>query len=310
MTSSELHAKPGERLNDCDPAHVIDLLRRTGWVYFSGFTPSVEDFETFSARFGTCAPTRTVHYPPGGKALGFHAEDAYNPYRPDALWFLCLFEGSDGGAPTGVVDGVRLFAELDDEWRQFCRHSYLRFDRQWPAATWQGDIGDDGRGELAAVLGGISDVTHEFLPDGSLYVGYRAPMVVRTPTGDESFSNTLSQAMTEPSFYGMSLGDGSQVPEELVDLVQRLAVGLEMHLGWTAGDVVVIDNYRMMHRRGEYGGRDRDLRARHGEDVFGARLPHAGSAVAAWAKLLLQGDVAYPTRVGPPTLWERKAVTA
>jgi Taurine catabolism dioxygenase TauD, TfdA family len=296
----EITAEPGERLTDCDTDQVRELLRNNGWVFFSGFEPTVEDFETFTNRFGTCANTRTVHYPEGGEALGFHAEDAYNPYRPDTIWFLCRYEGSDGGAPTGVVDGVRLLAEMPEEWRQFCREHTIRFDRTWSAELWQNAVGADARDEMEALLSKIPDLTYEFLPDGSLYVGQEVPLVVTTPAGEESFSNTLSQASTEPPFYGMTLGDGSPVPQELVDLVDTMAIERELQIGWKSGQVAVIDNYRMMHRRGEYSGKDRDLRARHCEDFFGSVLPDDSTPVTAWTKSLLQGDEGYPTRVGRP----------
>lgn len=297
----EIRAEAGDRLSDCDADRVRELLRAHGWVYFAGFHPSVEEFESFSAQFGTCAPTRTVHYPPDGVALGFHAEDAYNPYRPDVLWFLCRYKGSDGGKPTGVVDGVRLLAELPEHWQQFCREHNMCFDRQWSAEMWQGAVGAGAREEIEELLATIEGLTYEFLEDDTLYVSYQAPLVVCTPNGDDSLSNTLLQAVSEPPFYGMSLDDGSPVPDELVTLVEQWALANEVELDWDSGDAVVIDNYRMMHRRGQYAkANDRDLRARHGETFFGTALPDDTTPVKAWAKRLLQGDEGYPTRVGSP----------
>ncbi len=295
----EVHAESGERLHACEAAEVRSLVRDNGWVSFSGFDVSVAEFESFTSQFGLCANTRTVHYPPGGEALGFHAEDAYNPYRPDTIWFLCVFEGSDGGAPTGVVDGVELLSELSDTWQRFCRANTMRFDRQWSAGLWQDAIGRDRKDELDSTLAGIPGITHRFLGDGDLHVSFQTPIITRTPAGVDSFSNTILQAVTEPPFYGMSLGDGTSVPAELAPLVQEMAINREKHIGWQAGQVAVIDNFRMMHRRGEYRGADRDLRARHCENFFGSVLPDVGSTVSAWAKSLIQGDEGYPIRVGP-----------
>lgn len=307
-TGCDICAAPGERLADCDPAVVAAHLRRSGWVCFSGFDVTLPEFEAFAGRFGTCAGARDVHYPESGSALGFHAEDAYNPYRPDAIWFLCLFEGSDGGVPTSVVDGVRLLEEMPSEWQAFSRVNRLRFDRHWSAATWYDGVGRHRRAELDAALAGIPGITHQFFADDSVYVGYEAPMVVRTASGRESFSNSVLQAVSEPSFYGISLHDGSPVPTELARSVHVLGLRTEMPLGWKAGQVAVIDNIRMMHRRSEYLPSDRDLRAMHGEDLFGSILPDASSRVAAWAKRLIQGDEGYPVRVGRPlvsAVWSR-----
>ncbi|WP_084960731.1 TauD/TfdA family dioxygenase [Thermoactinospora rubra] len=296
---SEIHADPGERLAQIEPRVVVDLLRQGGYVYFTGFQPTLAEFEDFTKRFGTCAGARHVHYPEGGEALGFHAEDAYNPYRPDAIWFLCLFEGSDGGAPTGAVDGVRLLKEMSPRWREFCRANTLRFERHWAQETWQKAVGDATAEQVAQVLDSLPGFTHRFLPDGTLYTCYEAPIVVRTPGGEESFSNTMLQALTEQTFYGMTLGDGSPVPRELAEHAERWALENEIQIGWSAGDVAVIDNHRMMHRRAEYHGKDRDLRARHCENLFGTRLPDDSTPLRAAVKSLIQSDVGLPVAVGP-----------
>lgn len=295
----EARAERGEQLSHCDPADVVALLREHGCVFFSGFRATLDEFTEFTARFGYCADPREVHYPPGGEPLGFHAEDAYNPYRPDAIWFLCLFEGSDGGAPTGVIDGVRLLAELDSQWQDFCSSHELRFDRHWAPGTWQAAVGGDRRDEVSAVLDTLPGLRHHYLADGTLCTSYRAPLVVVTPGGAESFSNTVLQAVTEPTFYGMSLADGSPVPEELVAEANRLALAQELPLGWRAGELAVIDNSRMMHRRAEYTGTDRDLRARHCEDLFGTELPFSATPLTAAVKRLLQSDEGSPIAVGP-----------
>lgn len=292
-------ADRGEELGQCDPARITSLLRQCGWVFFSGFEPSLGEFEAFSSRFGACQASRTVHYPPGGVGLGFHAEDAYNPYRPDVVWFFCLFEGTDGGVPTIAVDGVRIFRRMAEEWQNFCRSNRLRFERLWSADAWLEVVQREDRRALTEILGPIPNLVHRFLPDDTLYVRFDAPLVVRTPKGEESFSNSLISASVDPEFYGMSLANGSPVPGELGAGVSELAREGELYLGWAAGDLVVVDNYRMMHRRGEYHGSDRDLRARHGEDFFGSVLPPADSPLSAWAKQLLQGDGAHALRVGP-----------
>jgi alpha-ketoglutarate-dependent taurine dioxygenase len=288
---------PGEKLAACEREKIVTLLRRHGCIQFTGFAPTMEEFEEFTCRFGTCQETRIVHYPPGGVALGFHSEDAYNPFRPDALWLWCCSSGSEGGAPTGVVDGVRLLASLSDGWRHFCRSNQLRFARQWSAATWREKA--RSREELERVLRAIPKIVYQFSSDATLYIHYDSPFVTHTPSGEDSFSNTLLHALTEPPFYGMSLIDGSPIPGELISVVEKYALANEVCVGGQTGDVVLIDNHRMMHRRGEYGGTGRDMRARHCENLYGSLHPEMNSPLAAWTKRLLQGDEAYPVRVGP-----------
>jgi Taurine catabolism dioxygenase TauD, TfdA family len=287
---SSIYASPGERIQDCDPAQVVDLLRQHAWVHFSGFAPTIEEFASFTRRFGPCATPREIHYPPGGVALGFHAEDSYNPWRPDALWFLCLAAGSDGGTPTGVVDGVHLLDTMDEGWRDFCREHTLSFHRDWPACSWQNTGGGVTRSETTAFLDTLPGLTYTFLPDGTLRTRYDTPLVVRTQAGQESFSNTVLQAVRDHDYYGMTLTGGAPFPEGLVSHVEKLALDQELPIGWADGDVAVIDNYRLMHRRGEYAGQDRDLRALHGEELYGTVLPRAATPAAQTLKVMLQGE--------------------
>lgn len=290
----------GDTLADCSVEHVRELLARQGYVLFSGFEPSLADFELFTSRFGTCAETRHVHYPESGSGLGFHSEDAYNPYRPDALWFLCVYEGSDGGVPTGAVDGAELLTAMPEEWREYaCTHA-LRFDRIWDAPVWQQAAQVPGRAELAAELDAIPDLDHAFLADGSLRIGYEVPLIATTPSGRQAFSNSLLQAVTDSAFYGTSIVGGSSIPTELLSVAEKLALELERTVGWATGDIAVIDNLRMMHRRGTYHQKDRDLRPRHCEDLFGSVMPAADTELQAWTKKLIQGDIALPDRVGLP----------
>jgi hypothetical protein len=295
---SEIHAENGEKLADIAPDVVVDLVRRQGYTLFRGFAPAAAEFEAFTAAFGTCADTRHVHYPESGAGLGFHAEDAYNPYRPDVVWFFCAYQGSDGGIPTGVVDGAELLDALPEKWREFSRGARIRFDRQWGPAVWRDAAEVPGRADLEAALAEIPGVEHEFLPDGFLHVGIEVPLVVRTPGGHDAFSNTILQAVTDAEYYGVSMADGTPVPAELLKFTEEIALARERNVGWHTGDVAVIDNLRMMHRRSEYVQKDRDLRARHGEDFFGTPLPVAATPLQQWTKSLIQGDVALPDRTG------------
>lgn len=287
---SHVTADTAECIADCNPEVIRDLLREHGWVYFSGFSPSMEEFRDFTRRFGRCATPRSIVYPPGGVALGFHAEDSYNPWRPDALWFLCLKAGSDGGAPTGVVDGVRLLCELEPAWRDFATAHQLRFERSWSKDQWQKITGGDNTGDLTAFLDALPDFDYSFLPDRTLCTVYTTPIVVRTQKGEQSLSNTALHAVTDQEYYGMTLENGDPVPQEFLDHVEKLALEREIPLGWSDGDVVVIDNYRFMHRRGEYKGNDRQLRVVHGEEFFGTSLPRAETSVAQAMKETLQGE--------------------
>lgn len=300
----ELRAADAGPLDECDLAHVRELITQHGWVRFKGFNASPSEFETFSDSLGACDPITQIEYKPGGMTLEHHAEDAYTPYRPDALWLLCVNPGELGGAATIVTDAVKTFADMSDEWQQFCRDHRLRFGRLWSSGAWEGPLGSDARPQIEATLDAIPDLTYEFLPDGALFVTYEVPIVTRTLTGEESFANSALHAANFPKWYGMSLADGSPVPDELLSHAREIVVRHEAAIDWDAGDFLVVENFRTMHRRPDYAGRGRVLLRRNCRDFFGTPQPDTTSPTGAWLKGLLNqelGDdpVYFPLRGGP-----------
>jgi hypothetical protein len=295
ITGSTITAGPGEKLGDCDTQMVADMVRSHGMVYFSGFNSSIEDFSSFARQFGRSAPPRVMPDLWRVAAFGFHAEDAYNSWRPDVVWFLCRAIGADGGTPTEAVDGVELLESMDEGWRTFSLENNVCFHQKWPAETWQRSISPDERPAVEEFLDGLPSLTYEILPDDTICTRYTAPIVVTTQTGRQSFSNGILHAVKfgageSPEYYGITLADGSPVPQEFVDHVEKIALDRRIPFGWTDGDVAVIDNYRLMHRRGRYEGAGRDLQAIHGEEFFGSKLPETSTATTQAMKRVLQGE--------------------
>ncbi|KKL04898.1 hypothetical protein LCGC14_2611450, partial [marine sediment metagenome] len=55
------------------------------------------------------------------------------------------------------------------------------------------------------------------------------------------------------------LEDGSDVPSELMDEVERIQNELILNLDWTAGDFALIDNSRALHGRRAFEDTDREV---------------------------------------------------
>jgi hypothetical protein len=282
---------PGEKLIDCPADQVTELLRTKWAIYFTGFQASIEDFDAFARKFGRSAPPRRMPPNPGDLALGFHAEDAYNAWRPDALWFLCLAVGSDGGSPTDVLDGVQLLNNLDPKWNKFSLDNTVCYNQTWTAGEWRQALEVGTQAGIEEFLDSLHGLTYEFSEDGSLRTRFETPIAVTTYSGDRSFSNTMLHAQVQQDFYGMSLADGSPVPPEFLAHVEEVALASLAPLGWSEGDVAVIDNCRLMHRRGVYLGTGRDIRVIHGEEFLGSKMPDTSTPVAAKMKEVLQGEL-------------------
>jgi len=176
-----LEREGSETLDGLDTREIRELLREHSCLYFSGFGVDTKDFIGLTGRFGETAPLRTMPEA-AGPELGFHAEDAYNAWRPDTVWFLCVAEGSGGGIPTEILDGAELLARIDDRWASLMPRG-LQFTQTWPQEEWEiaRDAGD--LREITAFLDGLPGYSYEFLPDGPLRTRVQVPMVVQAPAG-------------------------------------------------------------------------------------------------------------------------------
>jgi hypothetical protein len=118
----------------------------------------------------------------------------------------------------------------------------------------------------------------EWLADGSMSVSYRAAGLIRHPATGEtlSFNQIPTQSMTarnvgdrlalyerlygdrRPWPYVTTYGDGSPIEpadlDALYDAIDRLIVAFP----WSAGDVMILDNFLVAHGRNAYSG-ERDV---------------------------------------------------
>lgn len=289
-------ADAGESIDDCDRTQTISLLSEQGWLLFRDFKPSVDDFAKFSSSFGRCTPVRRA--PTSSTAIDYHAEDSYNPFRPDALWFHCVEVGSDEGASTYVCDGEKLFQILPTSLKEALDGKYLRFDRLYSKHEWQKFTLIEDKEDLAQSLASVPELAFKFTSDDSLYLGFEVPVLSKVGPGRLAFANTMLHGWTEPDFYGMSFSDGSNIPHELIREIDSVARSIETGIQWKKGDIALLDNRRLLHRRGEYHGKGRDLCVTNCENFFGSQIIEISSPNAVQIKQLIQGETGNPVRAG------------
>ena len=263
-------------------------LARHGAVLFSGFDlASAAELERFAEATGT---TLFGDYgdlprePHGGKVYGttpypsdrtilFHNESSHQHRFPRRLFFLCLTAAESGGA-TALVDCRRLLTALPRPVRARFEERHLRYVRNFTPGidvSWQQffHTGERARVEAACRTAGV---TTTWLPGGRLRIEERAPAVAWHPdTGEASFFNQiqlhhpsrLSQDVRESLLSLMpeedlprnvTFGDGSPIPDAMVDEIARRAEELAVDRPWSEGDVVLVDNLLVAHGRRPYTG--------------------------------------------------------
>ena len=270
-------ATPSSRLTALDAGEVAALYRSSGAVLFRGFPVDVDDFADFSARFTAgfvvngeatreyvSEEERIQTVNAGHQLIPLHAEMGYSPFRPDLIWFYCAVPPRAEGQ-TMLCDGVEAWERLDPELRETFRTKRVRYVFSRTRAVAQGFERAWAEERLRAAEGVRS---YRFHDDGSLDMEY---VVTAAPPARHrdapAFANSVIVEDRRVSFE-----DGSPITRpvrlELFELTARLAY---MHT-WRAGDVLMIDNSRVMHGRAPFGkDDDRRILVRMGAEAFAPR---------------------------------------
>ena len=102
--------------------------------------------------------------------------------------------------------------------------------------------------ELAAAFGDGFQVRPN--DDGSIYYIYRVPAAHTTLFGTRlSFANSI----LGPSYHyekpSITFADGTSIPDDVIAEIDSVSAARTEDIDWCDGDVVIIDNTRVMHGR-------------------------------------------------------------
>ena len=254
---------------------VVEVFREAGAVLFRGFEIAPGDFAVFTDRFSTAtlgrvhlghnrrevaddAATSTVNL--GMQHIGPHAELGYSPQRPDLLWFYCARPPASGGETT-LFDGIEVWERLPEPLREKFSTSELQYSFQasgpewWPLFT--GATAD--RDQTLELLAGLRGVSYTARDDGTIDISYRVPAAM--PSRYQSVPAFANSIIPNPS-GDVSLADGTPVRSADRLSILRTCNDLMTRVDWRQGDVIMIDNSRMMHGRLPFSDPSREIHIR------------------------------------------------
>lgn len=212
---------------------------------------------------------------PKEERISMHNEASYLPHMPRTILFCCLQPASTGGQ-TPIADCRQVLSRIDPQVR-------VRFDRvgvryvnnlhggNGLGRSWRRAYGTDDRAEIERRLEADGQA-FEWRHNDSLRTCMVAPAIARHPiTDEEVWINQAEQwhsSSLDPEFvqellsilsedelpHNAYLGDGSPLnPEDLAKIRQAMAAEERM-FDWRKGDVLLCDNYLVMHGRQPYTG--------------------------------------------------------
>lgn len=285
---------------------VASLFRRHGALLFRNFVADSDAFTEFSAahchsfstyqgggfRWGKLDREKvnnndtllTVTGASQSFGIPLHGEMYYMKQRPTVLWFFCESPPATAGE-TILCSGAELYGRMSEDEREFFSRHRLKYVRHLTADEWPVAFKNE---DAAGLRRWCDDNDCELTEnaDGSITIEYVCPAILRGPAGEEVFINTLlllhSAEQAIRSGYAarvvelprnacpiyVRLESGDEVPAGLAERLKQAAEAMTVKVSWRKGDVLMVDNRRVMHGRKNCQGTDRKIFVRMGEPSF------------------------------------------
>jgi alpha-ketoglutarate-dependent taurine dioxygenase len=267
---------------------IEEKLSKHGALLFRNFTVnSVKEFENFAAavcpslfhengehpRKSVSGKVYTpVFYPPDRQLL-WHNENSFNHRWPMKIFFGCLRPADEGGE-TPLVDSRQVYERLPPELRDEFRSKKIMYVRNYGGGLgldWQTVFNTSSRAEVEAHCRNAL-MSWEWKEGDRLKTTCVRPAVIPHPkTGQLSWFNQaqhwhvscLDQATRESITRQFALddyprhcyfGDGTNITDEMMNLILKAYASLEVVFAPRKGDVLLVDNVATAHARKPFAG--------------------------------------------------------
>ncbi|MEJ7596930.1 MAG: TauD/TfdA family dioxygenase [Kofleriaceae bacterium] len=268
----------GAPLSSISRADKLALLREHGGVVFTGFEVDSAAFRHTADELGrsfynmsldprvrqlVTADGVVAGVLKGSAALPLHMERGYSPLRPELVMFHVVTPSTVGGESL-MCHGARVLAALSPATRDRLRASRLLYRHTWEPEAWQGRYGTTPD-EVARLFERTPGIVG-FRFDGELlHYDYVISAIVRSRLGgDEGFVNNLEgmwdvqnaprALLRAVHAHSVQFEDGEPISQDLIDEVHAAVVSSTETHQTRACDVIVLDNYRVMHGRRAFEG--------------------------------------------------------
>jgi len=265
--------------NDLTDEKIVTLAKQhlaiNGWVLLRGFNSNLNKFSELLQKFCqqlTFDPARefadssSQKVDAGKEAIGLHIENGNTPFAPSYVGFYSA-KSAKSGSQTTVCDGRELFknmpVELQKKWQQ-----KVTVSRKLPENLWRKYVA-----EQHPKVNAVSEISDKHLQDfiainpnqrglinsdGSLDYELDIQPCLFNDNGGLTREMAFANAILGPSFNYQkptyTFANGEQVNDLLIKQIADLAEKYTHEVNWQDGDVVLIDNKRVLHGRRAING--------------------------------------------------------
>lgn len=248
-------------------ASAKQALIASGWVLLRDFQMNLTSFsqivKTFSRQL-TFDPAReygndsTQKVNAGTAAVGLHIENGNTPLPPDLVAFYSA-KSATSGSQTTVCDGAEIYQNMSKKLKTLFEKP-ITVSRTLPSKLWRQYVADQH-----PAISSSEQVNEQHLHDlNALAPNQQAILnsddsltyhLTINPCIKGAFSDKLAfaNAILGPSFNyetpKVVLSNGEEISPELKQQLTLLAEKFTHEVQWQDGDLVLIDNKRVMHGR-------------------------------------------------------------
>lgn len=269
---------------------ILSQLAKDGAILFRGFPlATAQDFDGFIAAFNLPLFTYeeslsnavrvtvtervfTANEAPANVSIFMHHEMAQTPVFPSKLFFFCE-KAAEKAGETPLCRSDILWREIVQKLPAFaatCRKHGVKYTNYMPGEddaasgqgrSWRSTLDVETQEGAEAKLDRLG-YNWTWQSDGTLEVQTAALNAVKTlPDGTEVFFNQLIAAFLgwKNGAKAIHFGDDSPIAKADMKRVCELADKLTFDMPWQASDLVLLDNFRVMHGRRPFEGTRRIL---------------------------------------------------
>lgn len=251
---------------------ITNLFKSSGVLLFRGFETDVNIFKQFSNLLSTDfldytggAFTRRIidddktilSVNDDQFEIKLHGEMYYQKTKPLMLWFFCANPASEAGQTT-ICDGKDFFEEISVSTKDLFSNKKLKFSVYISKDTWQKKYKTDDLDKLQEMCIN-NDMSLKINADKSIYLEYICPAIIPSKCGKyQVFINSLLPTkQLHPEI--LNFDDDSEIPHDVLTELDEIAERITTEIYWKKGDILMIDNTRVMHGRRAFADETRDI---------------------------------------------------
>ncbi|WP_298911734.1 TauD/TfdA family dioxygenase [uncultured Nostoc sp.] len=257
---------------ELDKQEIISLFKANGILLFRGFDVDTDTFKAFTNLLsidfinsaGGAFTRRVIN---GDQTLlsvndfkseiKLHGEMYYQQNIPLMLWFFCANPPLKDGETT-VCDGRQFFNEISSSTKELFSKKKLKFTVRISKEDWQKKYQTNNLNTLQEMC--QKNNTHLTVNnDQSIILEYISSAIIPSRCGKyQVFINSLLPTkQLSPKI--LKFEDDSEIPEEVVSELNEIAEKITTEISWQKGDILMIDNTRILHGRRGFADDQRDI---------------------------------------------------